>query len=183
MAISLLKHRSLVWQLALRRIGWPRLAIGLLLVVCVVIHAGLLPSWRLRTAEIQRSQAQFGEHSVEGRQGQLLNERLQQFRQRLAGADERSASLKVLFTEAASQGLALNQADYQLLVDEEGGYQKLHISLPIKGSYPKVRGFVEAVLAKLPAASLDEMSFHRGSVKNPNIEARLKFTLFLREAK
>lgn len=183
MATAFVKHGRLSGQLLLRRIGWPMLVTVALIIVSAIVHAVLIPAARQRTAESRQAITQFRQNSAESKQGQLLNARNQQFRDRLGPVGERSESLKVLFAEAAAQGLTLSQADYHLLVDEDGGYQKLQITLPLKGAYPKVRSFVDAVLQKLPAASLDEMSFHRSSVKNPNVEARLKFTLYLKEGR
>lgn len=111
-----------------------------------------------------------------------LMQRYHGFEDRLADRSKRGDLLEIVFGEAATAGLSLTQGDYSMVSEADGGYDKLQIVLPVKGSYQQVRTFAETLLAKLPALALDEISFQRETVKSTGIEARLQLTLYLKNA-
>ena len=53
------------------------------------------------------------------------------------------------------------------------------MTLPVSGDYTKVRGFVNDVLEAVPSAALDELTLKRESIDMPELESRVRFTLFL----
>lgn len=105
---------------------------------------------------------------------------LQAFTHTLTPAAARGDALKTIFAEADKAGLTLAQADYQTQFDSSGGFSKLQISLPVKGSYPKIRTFVGYLLTALPALSVDDISFRRDNIKSQFVEARIHLTLHTR---
>lgn len=105
-----------------------------------------------------------------------------EFTARLGDLNERGHYLKTLFREAAEAGVTLSQGDYHTQADTDCACQQLQVILPIRGTYPQIRAFVDAALEKIPSLSLDEISFRRDSVKTPAVEARLRLTLFLKQA-
>lgn len=110
----------------------------------------------------------------------IQEERFRAFRERLVDHAARGEVLKTFFTEAAAAEIPLQQGDYALIADTEGDFAKLQISLPAKGTYPQIRSYLQSLLANLPALSLDEVSFRRDSVKNQNVEARIRLTLYVK---
>jgi len=53
------------------------------------------------------------------------------------------------------------------------------VTFPVRGTYAQVRGFVNAVLDAVPAAALDEITLKRQAIGDQNLEARVRFTLYL----
>jgi hypothetical protein len=83
---------------------------------------------------------------------------------------------------ARANGLALRAGEYKLERPADQKLVRYQITLPVVGSYAQVRGFVAQVLAEVPAAALEEITLRRESVSSPALEARIRFTLFLRSA-
>ena len=88
--------------------------------------------------------------------------------------------VKVLFDLAAKAGLSLNQGEYKSAYDQAGRVHTYQVLLPVKGSYAAVWRFTLDVLRVLPFAALDEISFRRDSIGENTLEARLRFTLYLK---
>ena len=84
------------------------------------------------------------------------------------------------FYAAASQtGVAPQRVEYRN-VEPQGIPLVLHeLSVPASGSYAKIRAFSESVLANVPVASLDQITFRRTAGTDSEIEADLRFTLYL----
>jgi len=55
--------------------------------------------------------------------------------------------------------------------------------LPLNGSYPAVWQFTLQVLAAIPFASLDEISFKREAIVETTADVKLRFTLYLNDKK
>lgn len=91
--------------------------------------------------------------------------------------------IKTLFYAAAKNGLTLNQADYQAAEDQHGRFHTYRIQIPLRGSYLAIRQFCAQVLLDIPFASLDEIQFQRESADQPQLEAKLRFTLYLNPRK
>ncbi|OON64723.1 hypothetical protein B0920_10650 [Massilia sp. KIM] len=89
--------------------------------------------------------------------------------------------LKSLFALAGKHGLALQQGEYRSSYDRAARLHTYQINLPVKGAYGAIWQFVFAALRALPHASLDDLSFRRDSIGDPQVEARLRLTLYLLE--
>ena len=87
--------------------------------------------------------------------------------------------VRTLFGLADKAGLSLNQGQYRQAYDSNSRVYTYHITLPVKGSFTAVRQFAMMALEAIPFASLDEISFRREAVGDPNVEARVEFTLYL----
>jgi hypothetical protein len=73
----------------------------------------------------------------------------------------------------------LEQGDYRLASAKGDKLERYQITLPVKGSYPQIRKFIGRLLADLPAASLDGVSFLRQKIGDTQVESQLKLTLYL----
>lgn len=80
---------------------------------------------------------------------------------------------------AKRNGLSLDQGDYQLQQTARERLLRYQIRLPVKGTYPQLRGFIGDVLQKVPAAALDDVIVKRESAGQPLLDARVTFTIFL----
>jgi hypothetical protein len=91
--------------------------------------------------------------------------------------------LKAMFDIAGKDGLKLNQGEYKATYARNSDTVAYQIELPVTGPYPTIRQFCEEVLLAIPFAALDEISFKRETISSANLEAKLKFTLYLSAAK
>jgi len=82
--------------------------------------------------------------------------------------------------QAALQNqLLLNKGEYKLSREADFRLARYEVTLPLSGDYSRVRGFVNGVLQAVPSAALDELTLKRESVDQSELEARVRFSLFL----
>ena len=84
-----------------------------------------------------------------------------------------------IVTIAAASGLELARGSYEYAAPDGGAIGRYRMTLPIDGSYPQVRMFVENLLAAEPAISLDNMRIERDTVSDQVIAADLRFSVLL----
>ncbi len=80
---------------------------------------------------------------------------------------------------AARNKLVLRQAEYQVVSDKAGKLLMYQITLPVKGAYPNLRGFIENVLSEIPVASLDNVKFERQKIGDEALVSTVQLTLHL----
>jgi hypothetical protein len=88
-------------------------------------------------------------------------------------------ALARLHNAASAQGIALDQGEYRLSKDRDGGLLRYQIALPVHGAYPSIRKFVARALRELPSAALDQISFERAKIGENYIDAQVRLTLYL----
>ena len=88
-----------------------------------------------------------------------------------------------LYAAADRAGVELKIADYRRIEPPDVPLLLQEVSLPVIGDYTRIRAFAERVLGAVPVASLDHVSLRRPRVNTNQIEAELKFTLYLPAAK
>lgn len=79
--------------------------------------------------------------------------------------------------------ITLAQADYQYQVNSTTQAMQVQITQPVKAGYPQLRGYIEAVLRALPNATLDQIAAKRDNVGQAQLQARLKWSLWLQDAR
>ena len=84
---------------------------------------------------------------------------------------------------AAASGIELVQGSYEYVPTDNDSLGRYRMSIPVTGSYPKIREFVENTLATVPAVSLDGLRVERDSVSEQVIRADLRFSVLLGEQK
>lgn len=179
-------------QLMFRRHGLlPWVALTLLLGTAVLQWA-VLPRLAASLA-LERAAAARLDQSLAARPSQptasqagaddlgLLAKRHAAFKAVLAPDTEATRLIETLFAAAEREKIVLAQAEYKWGTEADGGYRTLEMLLPVKGSYPQVRRFIDNALAGMPAAALEEAAFRRDGVAAAGLEARLRFVFFLRE--
>lgn len=82
-------------------------------------------------------------------------------------------------TAAARNGLALESGDYVLEQRKGLRLAEYQITLPVRGSYAQIRGFIAEVLEKVPAAALEDIVVKRENIGVPGLEARIRFVVYL----
>lgn len=87
--------------------------------------------------------------------------------------------LNKLYAAAAAQNLVLELGEYRLTADQSGKLARYHVTLPVKGNYLQIRQFVDQALIDVPVAVLDDINFKREAIGATQLEARIKFTLYV----
>ncbi|MFN8990700.1 MAG: hypothetical protein ACK5YP_11940, partial [Betaproteobacteria bacterium] len=88
--------------------------------------------------------------------------------------------LAVLHSAAARNRLVLESGSYALVPPR--GEQRLwryEMSLPVKGTWPQLRGFVSDLLEQMPAAGLENVVLRRETAGAEQVEAKFDFVLWL----
>lgn len=80
---------------------------------------------------------------------------------------------------AAASGIEFERGTYEYVASDGDTIARYQMSLPVVGSYPEIRQFVENVLATVPTVALDSMRIERGKVSESTISADLKFSILL----
>lgn len=84
-----------------------------------------------------------------------------------------------VYAAAAKRGVALERGEYKVVQERGWRLLRYQITLPVKGTYEQIRGFVADVLAEVPAAAVDEIGLKREGIDATIIEAQVKLTVFL----
>ena len=109
------------------------------------------------------------------------NENLAHFYTTLGEKRHSEQQVKQLFDIAAKTGLALEQGDYKFSLDKASGVAAYQVTLPVKGAYSNIWQFSMQALSAMPFAALDDIAFRRETITEPVVEARVRFTLYLKE--
>lgn len=89
--------------------------------------------------------------------------------------------MEQIFDAAYESNLAPDTGEFKLIQEKEAAFCRYQITLPVQGSYANTRKFVNRVLLEMPSAALDDIDFNRDDVRNPEVEATIRFTLYLRD--
>ena len=87
--------------------------------------------------------------------------------------------VKTLFGLAAKANLTLSQGEYKSAYERNARLHTYQVTLPVKGKYADVWQFGLMALRAIPFASVDEISFKRDTIGEPQVEARMRLTLYL----
>jgi hypothetical protein len=60
-----------------------------------------------------------------------------------------------------------------------GRVMRYQVTLPVRGTYPQIRKFVDGALAQVPALSLDGIQFERRNIGDATVDAKIKFVVYL----
>jgi hypothetical protein len=166
--------------------GWPG-AVGLaLLVAAGIVQFVLLPR-QLQAAEDARADAAEQQRQAVraaagggARDSAGAAESLARFRDSLTREANADEALETIQRDAGNHGLVLAGTDYKWQRQPAAKLTEVQISLPVKGGYGPLRGFLRDVMANVPGLALDQCDLQRDNVAGAVAEARLRFTLFLR---
>lgn len=175
----------LAWYLRQSGMRLGRTGVG----ACVLLLASAALHWGWTVPGLARLEREEGQ-----RQAQLTRVRLPAVRAdateaglaalvaRLppSGNGALNAVAGVVHAQALRHGVALDSASYELSRPDRGDIERYTVSLPVKGSYPALRAFLDGLARELPHMALDSVVLARRSRDQPALEARLQFTAFFR---
>lgn len=173
-------------QASLDFLGLPGVASLGLLAFCLVAYLSALLPAQQRLTETLAQASNLRTQMAKSRATQMATPapevQLSSFYQSFPAHAATPDLLEKLYAAAADSGIALEQGDYRLISRRGDKLARYQITLPVKGTYPQIRKFISHLLADLPAASLDGVSFLRQKIGDTQVESQLKLTLYLGDA-
>ena len=95
--------------------------------------------------------------------------------------DKLPDELEQLYQLARAAQLDVRQASYRL--EDRGGHLAAYrITLPLRGSYPRIRHFIGSALQAMPTLAIDALRFERKRSDDVEIDAELRLTAYFRTA-
>ena len=167
-------------RLALLRLGAPACIAIVLCAAGVAAWAWLLPQ-RAAQSQLMAKPLPAPATLVTPPPPPSANQNLAGFYEVLGEKRYAEQQVKVLFDLAAKSNLTLNQGEYKAAYDKASRVGTYQIILPVKGPYQSIWQFSMQALREMPFASLDEVGFRRDTIADANVEARLRFTLYLKD--
>lgn len=168
----------------LQLLGWNGLVgIGCLLLALVYLLLGLLPAWQqLQQQEAQLSQETRRQQRIAA--GLEVIEKptqppLEVFHQALPGQLDATTTIDRIYALAKQQSIDLDSGEYALSIDPKTHLARYQISLPVRGSYPQLRGFLHALLDVIPGLVLEDVDVQRTRISDSELSGRLRMTLYL----
>ncbi len=169
----------------LRQLSWPWLVSGVLFAGCAGVYFAVLEPVRhelmashLKLASMQR-QAKLVQRPPVLSQQDNMALRLAAFYRYFPAGRSLPDWLEKIQQAAADNDLSLIQGEYRIDRDKYGKLMHCQVTLPVKGTYPHIRGFVAGVLSGVPVASLDSVKFERQKIGDHSVEAMIILTLHL----
>jgi Tfp pilus assembly protein PilO len=176
---------SLILHEHLRRLGRAGLGAVLLLLLAVLVALfALLPQWQ-QVSQLRAAQADASEQVQRLQRGELKVEikpeqqALDSLRERMPGQPQASELIDRLYSLARAERITLARGEYALGVDPKTQLARYQILLPVRGSYPQIRGFVQALLGQLPTLVIEDLELQRKRIGDDQLNGRLRMTLYL----
>jgi hypothetical protein len=177
--------RRLIISEAIQHIGRPGIVgIALLAFSLSLALTTLVPSWRAldrhRAAAVM---AQENLHKAAMRGTTPDNSpaaELRKFYEIFPVQSDAPELLSRVYAAAEEKKLSLLRGEYAPSTDPRTGLVRYRLVFPVRGSYSQVREFVSATLKSVPTLAMDEVSFERPAISESVVEARIRFTLYLK---
>jgi hypothetical protein len=166
---------------ALRRAGWAGgLGLALLLLAMLLDVAGsaaldarreALAAERARLLQASRA---AGDAATEGGRaaGRVVT---------FPAAAELPQLLTRLHAMGDEWGLQLSRSDYRSAPEAGTGLTRVSLQLPVEGEFGAIYGWLDEVLAAMPAVGLEAISVRRGDSELVPVEAELRLAIYVRQ--
>lgn len=172
-------------EIALWRHGHVWLLAALLFAAIIAAYVFVLrPSHQLLTAaalelkEVQQTRAR-NPATTQLPEPQSEQQRLQTLQAVLQHSTEAGEVVRKMAALAQAEQIQLVQSDYQRQFHNAIRTSQVQITQPIRATYPQLRRYVESVLRTVPNVSLDQIAARRENVGQIQVEARLKWSLWI----
>jgi Tfp pilus assembly protein PilO len=168
----------------MKNLGLPGMAGVVMLVLAVAAYLGMtLPQYsRLNqlTQEVADAQAQqksAGLNPVADTHSSVAH--LRAFYEFFPVRQSAPQLIGTIYKAARAESITLSEGEYKYSLGKAGAMGMYQVDLPVKGSYVQIRKFIVKVLNAMPSAALEEVSFKRESVGSAELEARIRFTIYM----
>lgn len=163
--------------------GWAG-ALGVLCIAAAIgVSFGASQPLRQEIASIAQERRALHGMARKGAAERSPRERLQAFYARFPARDGLPDTLMRLHREAGKLGINSTRADYRDTPEAGTPLVRVRIELPVTGEYPALRTWLSALLTEMPALAIDGLSLQRDDIGSPQLKARVRFLLVLRNGK
>jgi hypothetical protein len=163
-------------------LGWQGVAGAVLLLMAVALHYFVASAQSARLDALQHESSALKVRAAPAARGELAAaggaDEVARFYAYFSGPPS-TEWLKKVYAAAAASNLVLERGEYRGTPVNEGRLLRYQVTLPVKGSYPQIRRFVDQVLTDVPVAAMDDISFKRETIGTTQIEARIRLSLFV----
>lgn len=165
--------------------GWPGVVGLALLLLGGIVQFVLIPQQRQFTevahAAAEQQHQAYLRSAEDARRGVPdAAESLVRFRSLLTPEAQADEALEIIQRDAKANGLSPAGTEYKWQQQPAAKLAEVQITLPVKGAYAPLRGFVQNVLADVPGLALDQFDLQRDSIAAAVSDSHLHFTLFLK---
>jgi hypothetical protein len=168
-------------EIALWRHGWAW-PLAVTLVACAAVSLlWLEPARRERDrarAELAQEQVVVAGAISPKAAAPDARQKLEALQDMLRRSPDSAQLVRKMAVLAQAELIALAQSDYQQQAITTG-VSRVQVTQPVRASYPQLRRYIESVLRDVPNASLDQVVAHRENVGLGQVEARLKWSLWI----
>lgn len=82
--------------------------------------------------------------------------------------------------EAGNAGLALERGSYDFSIARSGHLVRARMTFPVRGAYPSIRKFIDSTLTRVPGAAIEGLRLGRKDIGASQIDAEVRFVVYLR---
>ena len=169
-------------------LGWPGVVGIGLLTACTAFYFSTIQQAQQKLAATRYSVLALQDQSRQSDPALKSNphsreEQLAQFYRLFPQDKDLLQWMEKIFDTAQSQGIGLEQGEYKVTRNDEGGLVRFQMTFPVKGDYPRIRKYLTSLMADIPTLSLQQVQFKRQKVGDAMVEANIKLVLFLLEQK
>lgn len=109
-------------------------------------------------------------------------ERMSRFYAGFPVATELPKVLLRLHGYALARGVVSQRADYRESAEAGTPLTRVLVTLPVKGAYPQLQAWLADVSLEMPQVGLEELRFSRENIGQHELDAEVRFVVFLRRA-
>ncbi|GAB2882979.1 hypothetical protein GCM10027046_09240 [Uliginosibacterium flavum] len=139
-------------------------------------------------ADITHQRTELASDLARGTQSEVSpREILDRFRQSFPPASGLPDILLQLDASARKNGLAPRRADYGDSAEssenssKDSGFRRMRISMPVKGSYAALRGWLSDALADAPTLSIEAIELQRPTIAAAELDAQVRLIVYMRD--
>jgi hypothetical protein len=86
---------------------------------------------------------------------------------------------QTIYGAARAESINLVLGEYKFVPGKSGRIGSYQVNLPVRGSYIQIKKFIVKVLNSIPSAALEEVSFRREAVSRGDLEAKIRFSIYM----
>jgi len=91
------------------------------------------------------------------------------------------AILSQVLQQADAAGVELAKGQYTYNVASASGVARYELDFPVKAQYRGVRDFINRTLTNIPSAGLYKLSIERKAIGDTQVNADVRFVIFIRD--
>lgn len=165
--------------------SWPGIVGCILLLAGVSVEFLVVPQEQTVVAgnkeAAERSHQDYLHAAAGDRNGQFGEaEALARFRKQLTSDKDADTIFETIQRDAQKNGLAPTGTEYKWQRQSDGGLAEVRIVMPVRAAYAPLRAFVKDVLTDVPGLALDQFDLRRDNIGTAAVDARLRFSLYLK---